>query len=569
MKEQYVKDFFETNLTAEADANLNAEWSHLQLHGIERLWLDARSALDIVRYAVAKCLGKHWTEVKDIETAAAELHLVNYAMSKRPKATLFHFDEVGSDADHNIDNLRKLAVRVWHLLWEIKAREGAEAMPRIYFLVTGRSTAPFELVGTGRHGSPCGSRFLLLDMLNPAHVSEVRRCLSDAGNLRPESKSVALSFPTLDEGKHGHYLDQCLQQATGGAPRLLLYTLRALQWLLHHTSPCVQLTSEELIHDAIFHKVYEILWKIKVVAREFSPHNHVNFAYLFALSLQDQPLEGTMSVTVKRKPTPLWHLLRFEPFFLSRLHRNGQAVPPGSFTLCLPRFHQQAAQDRLTGVPTLLVSAAGAHLNINEPWRVFEYFPAQVVALRASLRKVMGVTPASWAEAVPELFAKSQLARQAKFHLGSHPYAVHHEQKELPKAIEGAPKLYVDKGAIFGRDKSNSGDMFHVQQKLTGTGYIVIEWQQKFLVNTKLTMTTARDELKKSVQSLPTIHVLFSSQVGQQLQSAMEHVHGKVLVLRAWDATHAAEYTFGKGKKVCIPTKVVHCVLVFCRRRAG
>jgi hypothetical protein len=85
-------------------------------------------------------------------------------------------------------------------------------MPRIYFLVTGKSTEPFEGIGkTGGRGSPSGSHFLILDMLSPDHIGEVRRHLQDK-----------VAFPLVLQGllhKDSDYLDDCLARATGGAPR--------------------------------------------------------------------------------------------------------------------------------------------------------------------------------------------------------------------------------------------------------------------------------------------------------------------------------------------------------------
>lgn len=84
-----------------------------------------------------------------------------------------------------------------------------------------------------------------------------------------------------------------LTDATGDAPRLLLFTLRALAYL-----KC-PLDSNEAINDAIYDMVYPMFNNDIGISLEFMPGNEastaVYFSYLLALSLAG-PLSKTSIV---------------------------------------------------------------------------------------------------------------------------------------------------------------------------------------------------------------------------------------------------------------------------------
>jgi hypothetical protein len=132
-------------------------------------------------------------------------------------------------------------------------------MPLVYFLVTGKSTDFFFNLGTGGQ-SPVSSELLVLDMLSAEHVGQVRKHLQEL------KEPIKLAVETEDLKNH---LDRRLCAATGGAPRLLLYTLRALHYACEFKQ--VRLDSEESINDAVNHQVYEILESVPTVKRELSP----------------------------------------------------------------------------------------------------------------------------------------------------------------------------------------------------------------------------------------------------------------------------------------------------------
>lgn len=452
--------------------------------------------------------------------------LVEYAQRHGP--TLFHFDEVGSKAEHNIPELRALVVAVWACMWETKS-EGE--MPRVYFLVTGKSTQPFEDVGSGSISSPCGSFFLVLDMLTPRHIGEVRQVLQKHGKL------------VLNELKDedAEYFDQCLARATGGAPRLLLYTLRTLHYL------DASLASRQLIEAAVFEKVYATLRQIDVVFGEFYPvANKEEFVLLLSFQLRQARLKATTQVHIEGKLVRVARMLRFQPFFLSR---DLQRADREDFTLHLPLFHLKAAREIFVdAVPLLFISMAGAPLRANEPWRIFELLPAHIIATKAAFDDVLGHHRTTWAAAIPLLLGNSAVAAAISFDLGRQPFLVHHIKEKLPDAIEQDAERFVQLGgAVMGRDKSDSEDLFHVQRLANGEGHAVVGWQQKFLVNTVLQMATVRDEACKGSKKLPALLIIFAATVGKELECAIER-SGKVLVLISWDHQQAGEYAFASGK---------------------
>jgi hypothetical protein len=542
-----VCDFFEGKLKMKEYARLRPEWELLQKRQIKRVSINVMTVSDIVREAAAIASGNENIQVRDPKEAAK--YLIDYAQANGP--TLFHFDEVGSDPGHDLFRLRQLAVAVW-TSQIMNSKRGGE-MPRVYFLVTGKSTQSFENIGkTGgtSEGSPSGSHFLILDMLSPDHIGEVRGYLQDKTKVK-----VPLELQGLHAEDLRHF-DECLAIATGGAPRLLLYTLRAL----HHLR--TPLGSPPEIHTAVFETVFNNLLTIKSVSSEFSPSSFDSmanrvFGYLFAFYLRGDHLTATHEFSIDGKQEKLHTLLRFQPFFLSR-PPNGDP-DPSAFTLRLPLYHLKAAERKFAttpdSVPMLLLSMAGAALPLGEPWRVFELLPAYIISVKAALDRILGRQAATWAEVLPTLFANSNVAKKIAFNLGPKPFLVSTVTAQLPEAIEADAEMIVQKGgAVVGRDKSPSEDLFHVQRLVGGKGHGVVAWQQKFLLETKLQMAMVRDEVAKGVKRLPALLVIFASTVGPELVDAIDAADKRVLVLPSWDEKTAAEFAFGSASKTTMAT---------------
>jgi hypothetical protein len=523
------------------DDGLKLEWKIIQERGMRRLLIDVRAVSDIVREAARLASNNPHLQVEDSKHAAG--YLIDYAVENGP--TLFHFDEVGADVEHDLGKLRKLAVATWAKMWQIKNDKGLAEMPRIYFLVTGKSTEPFQEVDIGSNESPCGSYFLVLDMLSAKHVGDVRTHVMSTLITHP------LVLFDLDEEKHGVYLDECLAFATGGAPRLLLYALRAL----HHLR--LSLKSKEAIERVVNDDVFTLLSKVTAVSCEFHPsRDHPSeltfFRMLLAFRIYQHRLQHDTSVKIGAANTTIGRMLRFQPFFLSR----GGSTSNDQFVLHLPLYHLKASVDKLgaAAVPLLLIAMAGAAVTANEPWRIFEMLPAHIVATQAALRHSTNQQDVTWAQALPDLLGGCETAKQVRFDLGGQPYAIHLEKAALPAAIDDKAERYVKMdGAVLPVDKSNSADLFHVQRDVDGRGHVVIEWQQKFKVATALQMSTVRDEVLKCNQTLPTIFILFAATVGPSLLSPVKSRDDNVLVLTAWSKDDgkvvAAEYILGSGQE--------------------
>eukprot|EP00736_Rhodelphis_marinus_P013572 Rmarinus@m.15699 len=181
---------------------LQPEWRCLRDRGIGHVFIDVGSAENIVHEAATVAAGGKRKHVStDLSISCAAQSLVSYASTHGP--TLFHFDEVGAKEKHSLDELRFLVREVWKQMWQIKNTEGAGNMPRVYFLVTGKST---EHIGGGTQFHPCGSHFLVLDMLSSKCIGEVRRHMMGL-KLNP------LKLNHLRE-TDASYLDQRLAGAT-------------------------------------------------------------------------------------------------------------------------------------------------------------------------------------------------------------------------------------------------------------------------------------------------------------------------------------------------------------------
>jgi hypothetical protein len=525
VREDEVKATFADKL--KHHEHLKSEWEIIQDKGIHRVEIDVRDVADIVREAAAVASGSEDVEIRDPKHAAR--FLIQYATDNGP--TLFHFDEVGADDDHDLNKLRQLAVAVWAKMHAIKMKDGADAMPRIYFLVTGRSVEPFADVGAGHSGM--GSRFLVLDMLRAEHVGLIRRHLQTIGNRQ-------LRLKDLNEGRDGAHFDQCLVDATGGAPRLLLYTLRAL-----HFSQA-SLASADDITTSVFETAFAELNGIEAISVEFLPSNPNSsltaFRLLLGFCLQRSKLKLSTDVEVNGESVKLGQVLRFQPFFLSR-----DDCSDGQFVLHLPKFHLKAALKKFgsDAASMLLISMAGGTISATEAWRVFELLPAQVMASKAAVSQRLKSTTVSWSQALPGLLGNSELAKAAKFDLGSQPFVVHREKGICPAVIETDPEQFVERGgSVLPPDKSQSADLFHVQRRVDGNGHVLIEWQSKFKVGSQLNMSIVRDEVGKAAKTLDTVHIIYSATVGKQLIGAMPDGEYQVLTLRSWNSKTAAVFAF-------------------------
>lgn len=164
-----VQAFFESKLKQPMHAMLKAEWESLLggLGSAQHVFVDVDGMDDMVKGVSANITRVAYAEAEREPQIVAE-QIVKHA-AVHGGATFVHVDEVGGSATHNINFLRRLAKAVWK---ELRALSHAgETLPTIYFLVTGRSTKPFESIGPGTGRTlPCRSRFLVLDLLKAARA---------------------------------------------------------------------------------------------------------------------------------------------------------------------------------------------------------------------------------------------------------------------------------------------------------------------------------------------------------------------------------------------------------------
>jgi hypothetical protein len=352
LREKHVQTFFEDKLKLENNKDLWSEWDVLVKDQIKHVVIDVRSEPNVVEEAVRVVTGTDDIELRGSGLMAAK-HLIDYAQANGP--TLFHFDEVGADLD-SIYELREFAVAVWMLQSEIR-NKGEGNMPRIYFLVTGSCMAPFEDLYRMDLAGRVNSRFLFLSMLSPAHIGAVRLHLQDKAKV-----GLPLELQGLRGEDSGH-LDACLARATGGAPRLLLHTLRALHYLR------TPLGSREEIDTAVFETVFTSLRSIGAVSKDFFPSGSdtrtlKTFALLLMFYMQKDKLTAMQSVQFENEVVPLHRLLRFQPFFLSRGQHDGFSAYDSAFTLCLPGYHFRAVDEFFgqNAVVMHVIIAANRHI---------------------------------------------------------------------------------------------------------------------------------------------------------------------------------------------------------------
>lgn len=238
----HLKDFLDAERSRGEDGRKFAEFFSQEVEKFkqaEQLYVDLRGLSDVaaVPGATAKVAGVQMPQsITDVADAIAQV-LIEAA---REKAPLFvHFDEIGVfQAPEAVRKLRDGVIRTWEGM-NRDAIEG-KAMPRIYFYLSGKGV-PLLSLGTSPL-SPVGTRWIILDKLHEQHVGVIRKRL-------------------LREVDCCYEIDGRLCQWTGGAPRLLLYTLR----YLYHQKP--DFSTPEAV-DMAMSKCYVCFKSIAAVGRD-------------------------------------------------------------------------------------------------------------------------------------------------------------------------------------------------------------------------------------------------------------------------------------------------------------
>ncbi|CAE7372202.1 unnamed protein product [Symbiodinium microadriaticum] len=179
-----------------------------------RLYVDLRGISDVavVSSIVARVANTDMPQQTDVAEGIAKVLMEAAKITQKP--LFVHFDEIGGFQVTDLRKLRDGVIRTWASMNQ-EAVKG-EVMPRIYFYFSGKSV---PLLGLGSPHSPVGTRWIILDKLHEQHVGVIRKEL-------------------LSEVECCAEIDGRLCQWTGGAPRLLLYTLRYLySWKPNLSTP--------------------------------------------------------------------------------------------------------------------------------------------------------------------------------------------------------------------------------------------------------------------------------------------------------------------------------------------
>eukprot|EP00930_Biecheleria_cincta_P097665 TRINITY_DN8936_c0_g1_i1.p1 TRINITY_DN8936_c0_g1~~TRINITY_DN8936_c0_g1_i1.p1 ORF type:complete len:558 (-),score=77.98 TRINITY_DN8936_c0_g1_i1:72-1745(-) len=162
-----------------------------------------------------------------------------------------------------------------------------DEMPRIYFFLSGRHV---PLTAIGGSGSPVGTRWIMLDLLGKEHIQAILN-------------KLPIEFEEL-RGCRG--LAAALKEWTGGSPRLLLYSLRALYYLypagVHHCEHAMEEVYRKLKNiNAISGEVF--------LAQEDEKDWKEAWLYLVLLSQLRVPCQRQMVLPVGSSGHPLEVLL--------------------------------------------------------------------------------------------------------------------------------------------------------------------------------------------------------------------------------------------------------------------
>ena len=258
------------NRTEDYKAAFLREFDHAKK--ATQLFVDLRNAQDLAAavFRVARKVRKRAPGCNSESMA-----LLIYKFARNLSAPLFvHFDEVGDLPEAPLRALRDAVVNCWMLMNEEAARGGNP--PRIYFFISGKG---IPLLALGSTTSAVGTKWIILDKLHVEHISTIRTQL-------------------LKGIKADNSLDTELLTWTGGAPRLLVYTLR---FLYHaHRDRDVNLLSEEGVAEAM-KAAFDRLSRIDVVARDIffdKRQQGLEEAWLYLLILAQLKVKCTRDMLV-------------------------------------------------------------------------------------------------------------------------------------------------------------------------------------------------------------------------------------------------------------------------------
>ncbi len=517
---------------AESCIELASELALLKAKGIRNVYCDVASTNDIIYHTLSATYGRHEVAISSSRDAAEQLVAVAL---KLDQPLFIHYDEVGSKIEHCLIRLRKFVHDVWIEMW--RAKHIGHDMPRIFFFVTGRWMDYFEKDGqSSLPRAPTGTELLVLNMFEPKHVGEIRRFLQS------RVPSLVLNGVTDDVAA---YLDQSLCAVTGGAPRLLLYTLRALHYLCVYEG--VSLDSKANIDHAIYERVFDLIndglnfGREMVSAGLFGEERELRcseFGLLLSLALFEVPLLFETVLQVPRGPQiEVGQLLMWHPFFLAHHEKHGNDM----FVLTLPLYHLRAMAAKLDGtLPQWLAGMAAAAIHLHQPWRIFALLPVNPDAIRASFSS-SNWKKATWASVIPEWFGASELAGRMKFSLGTNPFQV----IVIDMAAKLRKQILARNSASIpvGKDNAVSSDGDYGTLR-DDTKFFSTHQLRAELCQEGLQLGDLVGEFNKihCPVFVPVVICVITSSLNEGLNSCVLAQTGRVLVLKSWSMTSPAEF---------------------------
>ena len=321
-------------------------------------------------------------------------NLIDMLCNSGFQSVFYHFDEVDvADAD----SFRELFVTFWNQLSHLKSQNKLpDNFPRIYFYVSGKNAYPFETNdSTQRVPSPIGTHFLVLDALQAHHINQMYDGLI-------ENKTISFDIP---ESTKDLVLEK-IRKLTGGAPRLILYTFRMIDYL----KPSLDTA------DHVEQSFIEILGKLLSfpivradLALEETPATLRVYSVLHACAVFKVPFQPETELDIRENgnPTITRWLCRL-PFFLHHVNEK-----PNSFTLELPLLYQEMViQTFQRGVLPVFLGAS-CQFPAMDPWRVLELLPSFIFSHLAFFAS--SLCPLYWSDTVPYFFAASISPRRFRF----------------------------------------------------------------------------------------------------------------------------------------------------------
>ena len=391
------------------------------------------------------------------------------------QSVFYHFDEVVCADD--ADSFRTFFVMFWNELSHLKSQNKLpDNFPRVYFYVTGKNAYPFETNdSTQRVPSPIGTHFLVLDALQAHHINQMYDGLI-------ENKTISFDIP---ESTKDLVLEK-IRKLTGGAPRLILYTFRMIDYLKPSldTADHVEQSFIEILGKLLSFRIVraDLAW-------EETPATLRVYSVLHACAVFKVPFQPTTKLDIQENgnPTITRWLCRL-PFFL---HPVNDTL--GSFTLELPLLYQEMViQTFQRGVLPVFLDAS-CQFPAMDPWRVLELLPSFIfshLAFSAS---------SYWSDAVPYFFPASEFAKEIPFLDKSNM----NKRVLLPSSskqredIVDRFKSFANQGVIFPPDKSNSPDFWYVfEHKST---YSSVQFQSKLSTTTEFGLEFLKQELAKAI----------------------------------------------------------------------